>query len=119
MEQIIDLSIGLIALIHFYIFIFEAFLWETRGPRVFQSFNIELFAKTKALAFNQGVYNLFLSAGLIWTFFIDNSTWKQNISIFFLGCVVFAGLAGSLTEKKIFYIQSLPALIVLLVFLFQ
>lgn len=103
--------IGLIAFIHFYIFIFEAFLWEKRGPKVFSSFPKDLFPKTKELAFNQGVYNLFLAAGLLWTFFITDALWAKNIALFFLGCVAIAGLAGAMTERKILFVQTVPALI--------
>lgn len=114
MDIIIKILIGVIAFIHVYIFVFESFLWEVRGPKVFKSFPLDLFPKTKELAFNQGVYNAFLAAGLIWTFFIKDVSWQQNISIFFLGCVFIAGLAGALTEKKIIFIQSLPALMALI-----
>lgn len=104
--------IGLIALIHIYIFVFECFLWEQRGPKVFSSFPKDLFPKTKALAFNQGVYNAFLAAGLIWSLFITDAQWSKNVALFFLGCVVVAGIAGAMTaEKKILYVQSVPALI--------
>lgn len=107
----VKIIIGLVAFIHLYIFIFECFLWEIRGPKVFRKFPKELFPKTKALAFNQGVYNLFLAVGLIWSFFIQNEVWQTNIALFFLGCVFVAGIAGSLTERKILFVQSLPALI--------
>lgn len=117
MTTITSVLIGLIAFIHFYIFIFEAFLWERRGPKVFTSFPKELFAKTKALAFNQAVYNLFLSAGLVWTFFITDALWAKNIALFFLGCVAVAGLAGALTERKILFVQTVPALITIMLLL--
>lgn len=105
--------IALIAFIHVYIFIFEAFLWEKRGPKVFTSFPKELFPKTKALAFNQGVYNLFLAAGLVWTFFISDPVWAKNVASFFLGCVAIAGLAGAMTERKILFVQTVPAIVAL------
>lgn len=109
---ITTILIGLIALIHIYIFVFECFLWEQRGPKVFSSFPKDLFPKTKALAFNQGVYNAFLAAGLIWSLFITDAQWSKNVALFFLGCVVVAGIAGAMTaEKKILYVQSVPALI--------
>lgn len=111
MEILLKIIIGLVAFIHLYIFIFEVFMWESRGPKVFRSFPKDLFPRTKALAFNQGVYNLFLAAGLIWTFFINNAVWRDNIALFFLGCVFIAGLAGAMTERKILFVQSLPALI--------
>jgi len=77
--------IGLIAALHLYIMWFEMFAWETRGPKVFGNFPKELFKPTKALAANQGLYNGFLAAGLIWTFFISDPVWKDNIALFFLG----------------------------------
>ena len=112
MEILIKILIGFVALIHCYILWFEMFAWETKGRKIFKSFPRELFGKTKALAANQGLYNGFLAAGLIWTFFIDNPEWKINISLFFLGCVSIAGIYGTLTaEKKIFFVQALPAII--------
>lgn len=68
----INILIGLVAFIHIYILTFEMFLWESRGPKVFSNFPRDLFPKTKALAANQGLYNGFLAAGLIWTFLIEN-----------------------------------------------
>lgn len=115
MSIIAKVLIGLIAFLHFYIFIFESFLWEKRGPKVFSSFPKELFPKTKELAFNQGVYNLFLAAGLVWSLFISNVSWAKNVAIFFLGCVAVAGLAGALTERKILFVQTVPVLITLAV----
>lgn len=119
MEIAIKVLIGLIAFIHVYIFIFEAFLWESRGPKVFRGFPKSLFPKTKALAFNQGVYNLFLAVGLIWTFFIQDPIWTRNIALFFLGCVAVAGLAGAMTERKILLVQSVPALATIICILIQ
>lgn len=113
----IQILIGLIAFIHLYIFVFECFLWEVRGPKVFKSFPKELFPKTKELAFNQGVYNLFLAVGLLWSLFIQNGTWQINVALFFLSCVFVAGLAGAMTERKIFFVQSLPALITIILIL--
>ena len=70
-----------------------------------------MFKPTKVLAANQGLYNGFLAAGLIWTFFITNPHWKTNIAIFFLSCVAVAGVYGGVTaSKKIFFVQALPAL---------
>lgn len=107
--------IGLIVFIHFYIFIFEAFLWEKRGPKVFRGFPKDLFPKTKALAFNQGVYNLFLAAGLLWPFFIADVMWAKNIASFCLGCVAVAGIAGAISaERKILFVQTVPALLALI-----
>lgn len=91
------------------------FAWETKGPKVFRSFPKDLFPKTKVMAANQGLYNGFLAAGLIWTFFIENITWHFNISVFFLSCVIVAGMFGAITaDKKIFFVQALPAIFALI-----
>ena len=79
MEIAIKIIIGLVALFHLYILWFEMFAWETRGPKVFRAFPKELFPPTKAMAANQGLYNGFLAAGLIWTFFIENAEWSRNV----------------------------------------
>lgn len=64
---------------------------------------------------NQGLYNGFLSAGLLWTFFIEDPIWSSYIALFFLSCVTLAGIVGAFTvSKKIFWIQGFPALITLI-----
>ncbi len=92
------------------------FAWETAGKKAFKgSLPENLFKPTKTLAANQGLYNGFLAAGLIWTFFISNQEWKSNVAIFFLTCVVVAGIYGTLTaSKRIFFVQALPAIIALI-----
>ena len=112
MELSIKILIGFIAFLHCYFLWFEMFAWTTRGRKIFRKYPAEFFEKTKALAANQGLYNGFLAAGLIWTFFIEDLNWQTNVSFFFLGCVAVAGIYGSLTaDKKIFFVQALPALI--------
>ncbi|MGK0386025.1 MAG: putative membrane protein [Patiriisocius sp.] len=112
MQLLINIFIGFIAFIHLYILWFEMFAWETRGPKVFRNFPRDLFTPTKAMAANQGLYNGFLAAGLIWTFFITDPTWSANIALFFLGCIAVAGMYGTLTaSKKILYVQTVPAMI--------
>jgi putative membrane protein len=107
-----NILIGLIAFIHLYILWFEMFAWTTRGPKVFRQFPKDLFEPTKAMAANQGLYNGFLAAGLIWSLLIQDVLWHQNVALFFLGCVAVAGIYGALTaDKKILYVQTLPALI--------
>lgn len=120
MKMIGEILIGIVALEHLYILWLEMFAWETAGKKVFKkSLSSDLFKPTKTLAANQGLYNGFLAAGLIWTFFITDDLWKTNISIFFLGCVVVAGIYGALTAaRKIFFIQALPAIIALIFILF-
>ena len=120
MDIAIRIIVGIVALLHLYFMWFEMFAWETTGRRIFKSFPRELFTPTKALAANQGLYNGFLSAGLIWTFFIENGTWADNITLFFLTCVSVAGVYGAFTaDKKIFFVQSLPALIGILIILLK
>jgi putative membrane protein len=111
MEIIAKLLIGLIAFEHLYFMYFEMFAWETIGKKTFKSLPAHLFTPTKALAANQGLYNGFLSAGLIWTFFISDKTWSTNIALFFLACVAIAGIYGAITaSKKIFFVQALPVI---------
>lgn len=107
-----SIIVGLVAFLHFYFMYFEMFAWTSKGPKIFSAFPKDLFSKTKSMAANQGLYNGFLAAGLTWTFFIDNSEWKFNITLFFLSCVAIAGIYGALTvAKRIFYVQAIPALI--------
>ncbi|RAJ11590.1 DUF1304 domain-containing protein [Arenibacter echinorum] len=116
MEIVLKILIGIIALEHLYILYMEMFAWETLGKKTFRKALPEhMFKPTKALAANQGLYNGFLAAGLIWTFFIKDPAWSINISIFFLSCVAIAGIYGAWSaSKKIFVVQALPALIALL-----
>ena len=107
-----NIVIGLVSFIHLYVLWFEMFAWESRGPKVFRNFPKDLFPKTKSMAANQGLYNGFLAAGLIWSFLINDTVWRYNVALFFLGCVAVAGIYGALTaDKKILYVQTVPALI--------
>ena len=115
MKLTITIFIGIVAALHLYFLWLEMFAWTTRGKKIFKKFPKDMFEPTKSLAANQGLYNGFLAAGLIWTFFIQDIFWNANISIFFLSCVAIAGIYGALTaDKKIFIVQALPALIALL-----
>ncbi len=112
LEVVVRILIGVIVLMHLYILWFEMFAWESRGPKVFRSFPKDLFPKTKAMAANQGLYNGFLAAGLIWSLLIGDPIWWTYVAGFFLGCVALAGIYGSLTAaRKIFWVQALPALL--------
>jgi len=115
MEITARILVALIALEHLYILYMEMFAWETLGKKTFKgAFPDELFRPTRVLAANQGLYNGFLAAGLIWTFFISDQYWKSNISVFFLACVGVAGIYGAVTaSRKIFYSQALPAIVAL------
>jgi putative membrane protein len=114
-DIIAQILTGLVALEHLYILWIEMFAWETAGKRTFKTIPEELFKSTKVLAANQGLYNGFLSAGLIWSFFISDPNWTVNIRLFFLGCVIVAGIYGAVTSsRKIFIVQALPAIIALI-----
>lgn len=103
---------ALVAIEHLYILYMEMFAWETRGKGFFKSLPEHLFGPTKGMAANQGLYNGFLSAGLVWSYFINDGTWSCNVRLFFLSCVFVAGLYGALTaSRKIFFFQALPALL--------
>ncbi|WKW45744.1 DUF1304 domain-containing protein [Myroides sp. JBRI-B21084] len=115
MYLISKILIGLVALEHLYFMYFEMFAWETIGKRTFKSIPENLFKPTKALAANQGLYNGFLAAGLIWSILINNNEWALYVSIFFLSCVIVAGIYGSITaSKKIFFVQAVPAILALI-----
>ena len=104
--------IGIVALLHIYFLWLEMFAWTTRAKKVFRSLPDHLFEPTKTLAANQGLYNGFLAAGLIWSLIIQNTDWQIYVGLFFLGCVVIAGMYGAVTaSKKIFTVQALPALV--------
>jgi putative membrane protein len=115
MKIISQLLIAFVALEHLYILYMEMFAWETLGKKTFKhALSEELFKPTKGLAANQGLYNGFLAAGLIWSFFISDPIWATNVATFFLTCVIIAGIYGAYSAaKKIFFVQALPALLAL------
>lgn len=102
-----------IALLHIYFLILEIFLWDKPlGMKAFGN-NLEKAKVTKVLAQNQGLYNGFLAAGLLWAV-VEKSSFSIHIATFFLSCIVVAGIYGAMTaSKKIFFIQALPAIITL------
>ena len=102
----------IVAVLHIYFLWLEMFAWTTRAKKVFRSLPEHLFEPTKTLAANQGLYNGFLAAGLIWSLLIEDIYWQIYVGLFFLGCVVIAGMYGAVTaSKKIFTVQALPALV--------
>ncbi len=112
MRLISKIAIALIALLHLYILWFEMFAWTTRGPEVFTHFPKDLFEPTKTLAANQGLYNGFLAAGLIWSLFISDRYWHRNVALCFLLFVLTAGIYGAISASfNIVYVQALPAAI--------
>jgi putative membrane protein len=103
---------AIVALMHIYFLWLEMFAWTTKAKKVFRHFPSDLFEPTKNLAANQGLYNGFLAAGLFWSFFISDFSWSSNVALFFLSCVSIAGIyGGSSVSKKIFFIQGIPAII--------
>jgi putative membrane protein len=104
-----NVMVGLVALLHVYFLVLEMFLWDKpRGMRTFGT-TPEFAAASKSLAANQGLYNGFLAAGLIWGLFAGDP-----VKIFFLGCVIVAGVFGAATANlKILWVQALPAAIAL------
>lgn len=117
---LIKILIAFVALEHLYFMYFEMFAWDTVGKKIFRVFPGHLFEPTKVLAANQGLYNGFLAAGLIWTFFISDRVWEINIAIFFLTCVVVAGIYGGVSvSKKIFIVQAIPAILALILVLIR
>jgi putative membrane protein len=119
MKLLAQVFTAIVAIEHIYILWLEMFAWETKGKKVFKgSLKEDLFKPTKTLAANQGLYNGFLAAGLIWSFLISDAHWQTNVALFFLGCVIVAGLYGALTaSKRIFFVQALPAIIAFLLVL--
>ena len=110
MKLLADVSVALVALLHLYFLVLEMFLWQTPfGMKTFGT-TPEIAASSAVLAANQGLYNGFLAAGLFWGLFTHNRLFK----IFFLACVIVAGVFGAATAApKIFFSQALPALIAL------
>ncbi len=109
-----QILIVLIALLHLYILVLEIFLWDKpSGLKAFGN-TLEKARLTKVMAQNQGLYNGFLAAGLLWSLYAPES-YALALANFFLGCVLVAGIYGGLTaSKKIIYIQALPALVALI-----
>ena len=111
----------IVALIHVYIVILEMFLWRTeRGRRAFGT-DQEFAEKSATLAANQGLYNGFLVAGLVWGVLASVSSSDPigfQVKVFFLGCVIVAGVYGALTvSRRILFVQALPAVVALAVVL--
>ena len=114
MKKAATILVALVAIEHVYILVLEMFLWTT--PAGLRAFGLtpEFAEQTAVLAANQGLYNGFLAAGLFWS--LIRKTDRFPLQVFFLGCVIVAGVFGAVTAKtSILYIQALPAAIALLV----
>ena len=114
MTIIQNAAVLLIAILHVWIMYLEMVLWTTPvGQKTFR-IDAEFAQKSASLAKNQGLYNGFLAAGLFWSIFASDPI-NFQLKIFFLSCVLVAGIYGALTaSKKILYVQALPALIALI-----
>ncbi|MEO5623481.1 MAG: DUF1304 domain-containing protein [Dokdonella sp.] len=118
MHAVANLFTGLVALLHIYFLVLEMFLWDTPYGRKTFALTPQFAAASKALAANQGLYNGFLAAGLIWGLCLGADGW--HVKIFFLSCVIIAGLYGGWTvSRKIFFVQALPAFIALVLLHFH
>ncbi len=109
--------VAAVALLHLYFLVLEMFLWDKpAGLRAFRQ-TLEAAQSSKTLAANQGLYNGFLAAGLIWGLSLGAA--GDAIKTFFLGCVVIAGIYGAATVgRRILFIQALPAALGLLLVAF-
>jgi len=115
MENIIIILIGFIIIEHFIFLYLEMFLWTKKSGRKIFANSIEDANTTKILAANQGLYNGFLAMGLLFGIFYLHTDVKYDIILFFLCCILIAGVFGGLTAKKsILYIQALPAFITII-----
>ncbi|MEU8890232.1 DUF1304 domain-containing protein [Streptomyces sp. NPDC048442] len=113
MSVITAIALLVLAVLHAYILVLEMFLWQTPRARAAFGTTEEFAAATKSLAANQGLYNGFLAAGLAWGAFAAEPV-AFPVRIFFVVCVAVAGLYGAATaSRKILFVQTVPALIVL------
>lgn len=116
MHTIANIATALVGILHIYILYLEMFLWDTPKGRKAFGLTAEFSAASKVLAANQGLYNGFLAAGLLWGVWLGPA--GDAVKIFFLGCVLVAGVYGGMTAaRKILYVQALPGLIGLILVL--
>jgi len=116
MQTVSNVAVGLVALLHVYFLVLEMFLWDRpTGRRIFK-LTPEFATASKALAANQGLYNGFLAAGLLWGLFLGND--GTSVQVFFLACVIVAGVFGAVTvNRKILLVQAVPAALALVLLL--
>jgi putative membrane protein len=107
-----NIAIGFVALLHAYFLVLEMFLWDKPfGRRVFKT-TPEYAAASKTLAANQGLYNGFLAAGLVWGLAMGEA--GVQVKVFFLACVVIAGVFGAATASRgILFVQAVPGILAL------
>ena len=120
MQTIIAILVALVAIEHLFFLVLEMFLWTMPAGRRIFGLTEQFAADSKALAANQGLYNGFLAAGLLWSLVQTDAGFAHQLQLFFLGCVLVAGLYGAYSVKRaILFIQGGPALLALLLILFQ
>lgn len=108
MAIIANILVGLVAVLHAYILVLEMFLWERKPGRELSGFDAEMAKATAPLAANQGLYNGFLAAGLVWGLIAADPT-GFRVQVFFLACVVIAGVYGAVTANpRILFAQAVP-----------
>ncbi len=114
MTTLANLLTGFVAALHVYFLVVEMFLWtKPYGRRVFK-LTPEKAELTRPLAANQGLYNGFLAAGLAWGLVAGAGEWGHALKVFFLGCVIVAGIFGAATVgRKILWVQAVPAALAL------
>ncbi|OYU40406.1 MAG: hypothetical protein CFE33_07770 [Pseudorhodobacter sp. PARRP1] len=106
--MIAQVLVGLIAALHLYILVLEMFLWQAPRTRAVFGTSAEFASQTKVLAANQGLYNGFLAAGLVWALWLGAE--GRGVALFFLGCVLVAGIYGAVTvSRRILFVQAVPS----------
>ena len=112
MQWIAGVLIVVVAALHLYFLVLEMFLWQTPFGRRTFSTTAEFAAASRTLAANQGLYNGFLAAGLVWAMIAYGVVSGRPVLTFFLACVVVAGVFGAATvNRRILFVQALPALV--------
>ena len=107
-----NVLVGLVALLHVYFLVLEMFLWDKPFGRKTFGLTPEFASASKALAANQGLYNGFLAAGLLWGIALGPD--GRAVKVFFLACVIVAGIFGAVTvNRKILFVQAVPAAVAL------
>jgi len=106
------IAVGVVALLHVYFLVLEMFLWDKPFGRKTFGLTPEFAAQSKSLAANQGLYNGFLAAGLAWGLSLGAAGYE--IKLFFLACVIVAGIFGAITvNRKILWVQAVPGAVAL------
>lgn len=118
MAFIANVVVALVALLHLYFLVLEMFLWtKPLGLKTFSQ-SLEKAQSSAVLAANQGLYNGFLAAGLIWGLVHPNAAFGFQVKLFFLACVVVAGLYGAFSvSRRILFVQAAPAALAIVLLL--